>query len=142
MSQYTIREISEKLEIPPSTLRYYEDIGILPNVKRTTSGQRIYEACHMSRLKTILCFKAAGFSISQLQQFFLFESSEKDHIDAILQLLDTHKASIKKQIIQLQEVYIHLVRKIHYYSDMKKAFQQHEVPPQWENYKHQAFINE
>lgn len=142
MSQYTIGEISEKLEIPASTLRYYEEIGILTNVKRTKSGQRIYEECHMNRLKTILCFKCAGFSISQLQHFFLFENAEKDNIDEILNLLYTHKTSIEKQMSQLQEVYVQLVRKIHYYNGMKKAYEQNEALPEWDDYKDQAVINE
>ncbi len=93
-------------------------------------------------MKTILCFKCAGFSISQLQAFFMLENAEKDNIDAILDLLDTHKTSIKNQMVQLEEVYIQLVRKIHYYTDMKKAFVQHESLPKWNDYKHEPVKNE
>ena len=69
MAQYTIREISEMFQLPSSTLRYYEDMEILTNIKRNNSGQRIYEDCHVNRLRTICCFKNAGMSISQLKEF-------------------------------------------------------------------------
>ena len=53
MAQYTIREISEMFQLPTSTLRYYEDMEILTNIKRNNSGQRIYEDCHVNRLATL-----------------------------------------------------------------------------------------
>ena len=39
---YTIREVSEMFNIPVSTLRYYEDEGLLTNVGRSSTNQRIY----------------------------------------------------------------------------------------------------
>ena len=40
MKNYTIREISEMFELPSSTLRYYESEGLLPEVPKSSSGQR------------------------------------------------------------------------------------------------------
>ena len=38
MDTYTIKEVSEMFHLPSSTLRYYEDLGILTNVGRSKSG--------------------------------------------------------------------------------------------------------
>ena len=38
MKEYTIRELSEMFGLPASTIRYYEDEGILTNVGRTTGS--------------------------------------------------------------------------------------------------------
>ena len=121
MAQYTIREISEMFQLPTSTFRYYEDMKILTNIKRNTSGQRIYEDCHVNRLRTICCFKNAGMSISQLKEFFSYESEEAVHIDDILILLNNHKSEVAEQIKNLQESYAHLLKKLHYYGDIKKV---------------------
>ena len=40
---YTIRQVATQFHMQPSTLRYYEDQGLLTNVERTETGQRIYE---------------------------------------------------------------------------------------------------
>ena len=56
MDTYTIKEVSEMFHLPSSTLRYYEDLGILTNVGRSKSGQRVYIRGHINRLKTICCF--------------------------------------------------------------------------------------
>lgn len=39
---YTIRQVATQFHMQPSTLRYYEDQGLLTNVERTETGQRIY----------------------------------------------------------------------------------------------------
>jgi len=142
MTQYTIREISEMFQLPTSTLRYYEDMGILTSVKRNASGQRIYEDCHISRLRTICCFKNAGMSISQLKEFFSYESSEAEHIEDIMHLLNTHKASVTEQIKCLQESYAHLLRKLHYYGDIKKSLESNQPLPQWKDYKFKIFTED
>ena len=53
MKNYTIREISEMFELPSSTLRYYESEGLLPEVPKSSSGQRVYNDEHVERLKCI-----------------------------------------------------------------------------------------
>lgn len=142
MAQYNIREVSEMFQLPASTLRYYEDQGILTNIKRTDSGQRIFEECHINRLKTICCFKNAGMTISQLQEFFTYESEEEQHIDSILNLLNTHKDNITEQISALQNSYAHLLRKLHYYGDIKKSLDSNQPLPEWKDYKFKTFTEE
>lgn len=67
---YTIREVSKMFDLPVSTLRYYEDEGILTNVGRSSSNQRIYYETHINRLRSICCFKRTGMSIAKLKDFF------------------------------------------------------------------------
>ena len=67
---YTIRQVATQFHMQPSTLRYYEDQGLLTNVERTETGQRIYEDCHIDRLRAICCFKNAGMTIDDLKKFW------------------------------------------------------------------------
>lgn len=39
----TIAEVSKKFGLPADTLRYYERIGLIPPVKRSSSGIRTYD---------------------------------------------------------------------------------------------------
>lgn len=96
--QYSIREVSAKFNLPASTLRYYEEVGILTDIPRNSSGKRIYLEKHINRLKTICCFKNTGMSIAQLQEFFQYEQQELSHIDDILKLLTNPKKSYSSTI--------------------------------------------
>ena len=51
MQTYTIREISRLFSLPLSTLRYYEEEGLLTNVQKSASGQRIYTQEHIDLLQ-------------------------------------------------------------------------------------------
>ena len=94
MKEYTIRELSEMFGLPASTIRYYEDEGILTNVGRTPSGQRIFTDGHVNRLRTICCFKNTGMTIAELRQFFSYEADEPAHLGDILMLLRKRKIRI------------------------------------------------
>ncbi|MDO5517938.1 MAG: MerR family transcriptional regulator [Clostridium sp.] len=135
MKTYTIKEVSEMFNFPASTLRYYEETGILPDVKRTSSGQRIYTYEHLCRLGAICCFKRTGMSISQLKDFFKYEENESEHIDDMLSLLNNQKTCVENQIKQLKEDYEHLKHKLNYYGDIKKSLQTGSPHPDWNDYK-------
>ena len=139
MKEYTIREISELFGLPASTIRYYEDEGILTNVGRTPSGQRIFTDGHVNRLRTICCFKNTGMTIAELKQFFAYEENEPAHLDDILALLQQRKTSVTALLTQLKESYAHVLRKIHYYEDIQESLRRDLPLPQWKDYKHKTY---
>ena len=138
MDTYTIKEVSEMFHLPSSTLRYYEDLGILTNVERSKSGQRVYIQAHINRLKTICCFKKTGMSIAKLQQFFACEEDESAHIDEILSLLNDQQEHILNEISQYQASLTHLQRKLHYYTDIKTSLENGTPLPKWADYREHA----
>ena len=112
MKNYTIREISEMFELPSSTLRYYESEGLLPEVPKSSSGQRIYSDEHVERLKCINCFKRTGMTIPQLRKFFIYEADEAAHIDKIISLLKDQEQIVNEKLIQLQKYTAHVHHKV------------------------------
>lgn len=139
MESYTIKQVSQMFHLPASTLRYYEDMGILTNIGRSGSGQRIYEQKHINRLRTICCFKRTGMSIAQLQEFFSYEGDEPAHIDDILHLLEKQKAHVAEQIAKMQQDLKHVERKLRYYGDIKTALDTGTELPHWADYREKEF---
>lgn len=133
--EYSIREVSELFHIPASTLRYYEEEGILVNVRKNASGQRVYERGHINRLSTIFCFKRTGMKIAQLKDFFAYEEDEAGHIDDILKLLEGQRDYVTKQMEQLQKDYAHVGRKLRYYEAIKQALMEGKPRPSWDDYR-------
>lgn len=132
--RYTISEVAADFHMQPSTLRYYEDIGLLTEVERT-SGKRFYRDKHIHRLRTICCFKNAGMTIAQLQKFFRCEKDEDAHIHEIMELLLGQKAHLDAQMKQLEQARAHLQRKLAYYSDVQKAIKSDLPRPDWADYR-------
>ena len=131
MKNYTIREISEMFELPSSTLRYYESEGLLPEVPKSSSGQRIYSDEHVERLKCINCFKRTGMTIPQLRKFFIYEADEAAHIDKIISLLKDQEQIVNEKLIQLQKDSALVHHKVEYYSEIKHALENNLPLPVW-----------
>lgn len=65
MEQLTIGEVANEAGVQPSTLRYYESIGLLPLAQRV-GGKRRYTAEALDRLGVIHVAKKAGFTLSEI----------------------------------------------------------------------------
>jgi len=66
MSAMSIGEVARKLGIQPSTIRYYENIGLLPTPKRV-SGQRRYDTDILKQLGVIQIARRAGLGVSEIR---------------------------------------------------------------------------
>lgn len=65
---HSIGEISKQFGIPISTIRYYDKMGLLPQMNRE-SGQRRFGPKETEALEVILCLKKSGLSIEDIAQF-------------------------------------------------------------------------
>ena len=59
--------------------------------------------------------------MDDLKKFFVYESNEPEHIDEILDLLESRRESLDEQRRALNEAAMHVQRKLHYYGDIKRA---------------------
>ena len=70
MSTYTIKDAAKLMNVPPSTIRYYDKEGLIPSIKRKETGYRIFTEEALSALKIIDCLKKTGMPIKDIRQFF------------------------------------------------------------------------
>lgn len=76
-STYTISEVGKLLDIPTSTLRYYDKQGILLNLKRDKNGNRLFDDIDLDMLRHIHLFKLAGMPLKKIRTYFeLFAQGE------------------------------------------------------------------
>lgn len=134
MKTYTINQLSKLFNVQSSTLRYYEDMGLLTNVGRTETNQRIYTDEHIARLNAITCFKNTGLPISKMQDFFRYEANLEDNIDEIIELVTDHEKNINEQIKKMQAELSHIEHKVRFYNGIKEAIVKKTTWPCWEDY--------
>lgn len=134
---YTIRDLSLKYNLPSSTLRYYEDMGLLTNVIHTEKGARIYTQEHIARLEGILCFKRTGLPIAKIQEYYRYETNIEGHIDEIVAMMTEQEQDILKQLEDLNSGLEHIRQKIYYYNLVKSALAKGEEMPTWDRVFHQ-----
>lgn len=65
----TIGDVAREAGVAATTLRYYEQIGLLPAPARV-GGQRRYDDAVLARLEVIRLCKSAGFALDEIQLLF------------------------------------------------------------------------
>lgn len=105
MADYTITEISKKYDIKPDTLRYYERIGLLPDVPRHSNGHRYYTKKMQDWIEMIICLRHSGVSVEALIDYAkLLQEGDST--------LDAQKALLTEQLSFLEEKKYNLNRSI------------------------------
>lgn len=92
----TITEVGRKYGLSADTLRYYERIGLIPPVPRTSGGARDYDEASTGWVELIKCMRSAGVGIEALIEYSrLFQQGEET--------LEARKALLVEQRRQLLE---------------------------------------
>ena len=65
----TIAEVSRAYDISADTLRYYERVGLLPSIGRTSGGIRNYSEEDCRWVEYIKCMRSAGVSVETLVEW-------------------------------------------------------------------------
>ena len=63
---YKIKDIADRSGFTAATLRYYEEIGLLPEVTRTPAGYRLYDDHTLERLAFIARAKQLGCTLDEI----------------------------------------------------------------------------
>ena len=68
MSALTIGKVAAQTGVKVPTIRYYEEIGLLPEPVRSRGNQRIYEVSSIKRLSFIAHARELGFGLDQIKE--------------------------------------------------------------------------
>ena len=128
---YTITELSKMFNLPASTIRYYEKIGLIENVEHVNSYRRVYNESHVDRLNAIECFKKALLPLDGIKAFFTYEKDMVANSEKILDMMKTQEEKTLETMKDLEAGLTHLQKKIRYYSLVNEAIKNDTPLPSW-----------
>ena len=118
---YTIGEMAQKLDVAPSTLRYYDKEGLLPFVERSSGGIRMFKEEDMEWLRLLGCLKKAGMPLKEIRSFLDWSRQGDATISQRLELLEKQRQSVLEQQKQLEDTLLMLDYKRWYYQTAQEA---------------------
>ncbi len=98
----TIKEVSEKYGLSQDTLRYYEKIGVIPPVTRTSGGIRNYTEQDIGWVENAVCMRNAGLPVEIIAEYCRLFSMGDSTIGARLELLTEQRKKLIEQKEQLE----------------------------------------
>ena len=118
---YTIGEMARKLNVAPSTLRYYDKEGLLPFVERSSGGIRMFKDEDMEWLRLLGCLKKAGMPLKEIRSFMDWSRQGDATISQRLELIEKQRQSVLDQQKQLEDTLLMLDYKRWYYQTAQEA---------------------
>ncbi len=114
---YTPGEAAGRIGVSIDTIRYYEKIGLLHGIRRTSGGQRVFSDDDLGRLGLLRCLRDSGMPIARLRRFAeLLQADDNDAQRAAL--LEEHDQEIDEKVAQLRKEQRRVKEKIAWYKSL------------------------
>ncbi len=117
-----IGELAARFGLNPKTVRYYEEIGLLPRAERSTSGYRLYDEQDVERLGFIRRAKILGLSLDEIHALLSVQAEGETPCDSVLDLVDRKIRAIDQRIVELQAFRAELATLWADWTDEQKRF--------------------
>jgi DNA-binding transcriptional MerR regulator len=111
----TIQEFARLTGLTVHTLRYYEQIGLLDNIRRASSGHRVYDQHDQLWVAFIKRLKATGMPLREIQRYAVLRKQGESSLSERKQLLEHHAAILQQQLAEQQAHLGALMQKIAHY---------------------------
>ncbi len=101
---HSIGEVCRATGLSPRTVRYWEELGLLPGVRRRAGARRVYGDDELQRLRFIQRLKALGLSlaeIGELNAVYAIEGSTAAMLQHLGELLGRHLGELDERIREL-----------------------------------------
>lgn len=93
-----IQEAARLAGVSIRTLRYYDEIGLLPPGRVTQAGYRLYDDAAMARLQEVLFFRELGFALEDIRAIMTDPGYDRE------EALRRHRAMLKKKRAQIDSL--------------------------------------
>lgn len=118
---YSIKEVSQKFNISPYTLRYYEKEGLLPSVRRNENGKRLYTDIDLGWIQIVGCMKATGMSIAYIKNYIDLCTNGNDTLSERKKIILDQKEIIEEQLKKYTGLLELVDKKLDHYDEKLKG---------------------
>ncbi|KKB12849.1 MerR family transcriptional regulator [Devosia geojensis] len=108
----TIGEMAVRSGVKVPTIRYYEQIGLLPEPPRSAGNRRLYGEGELRRLDFIHNARELGFSIEDIRELLAMSAEPQASCHEVDSIANRHLGEIERRITRLEALRSELERMI------------------------------
>lgn len=106
----TIGALADRSGCSVPTIRYYEEIGLIPPARRRDSGHRVYDASAVDLLTFVRHCRDFGFPIEQVRELVSLAASEQRDCFETLDIAQAHLKTVRAKLAELRALERSLAR--------------------------------
>ncbi|WP_142850293.1 helix-turn-helix domain-containing protein [Telmatospirillum sp. J64-1] len=99
---FTIGRLAKESGCKVPTIRYYEQVGLMPLPDRSEGNQRLYERRHLERLRFIRHSRELGFTLDDIRDLLLLSEHPEQPCETADDIARRHLESVRDRIRRLQ----------------------------------------
>jgi DNA-binding transcriptional MerR regulator len=104
LTNLTIGVLAAQTKTTVPTIRYYEEIGLLPHARRAGNGHRYYRGTDLQRLTFIKRCRDFGFPIDQVKELVeLFEDGDRACIE-VRDMAQTRLDTVREKLKEMRQL--------------------------------------
>lgn len=130
---YSISQVAKMIGVTPSTLRYYDQEGLLPHIKRV-NGMRVFEDEDFRWLRVLNCLKNTKMPIKKIRKYVELAQKGDETLQERYQLIQEQKEYILSQIQEYQYYLQEIEYKEWYYQQAIQAGSEESVKKHGSNH--------
>ena len=104
MRQMRIGEVASRSGLAPSAVRYYEQLGLLPEPQRTGAGYRVYADDAIDRLGFIRAAQAVGLTLAEVRQVLGVRDAGEPPCRVVTDLIERRHDEVRAKIVDLRRL--------------------------------------
>lgn len=132
----TVKQVSELTGVSIRTLRYYDEIGLLPPASHTEGGYRLYDDTALERLQQILLFRELEFPLKDIVRIVSSpDFDRKKALEQQIELLELKKQHLENLISFARGIKLLGVRAVNFSAFDKSKLDEYakRAKEQWGN---------
>ena len=103
-----ISDLARRSGVPPKTIRYYEQIALLPPARRGRNGYRLYRQEDVERLRFIRSARRLDFPLDELREVLALRERGEAPCQRVSLLLKQRVSDVEERIAQLRALQVDL----------------------------------
>lgn len=100
-----IGQLARQSQLNPKTIRFWEQVGLLDEPRRTESGYRLYDESHIERVHFVVRAKRLGLSLDEIREIIQLQEGGQTpciHVEHLLQKRLEELREVQAELAQLQ----------------------------------------
>ena len=115
---YTVKEVAEILGISVHTVRYYDDIGLIPGTKRNSANQRLFDDMALEWLFISITLRSTGLSVKEVRNYIELYQAGNETLPERYKIMLGQR---KKTFVEMEQLKLRLAvldKKIEHYGKL------------------------
>lgn len=103
-TSFSIGDLAKQSGVKVVTIRYYEQIGLLPLSERTAGNYRAYSQDHLDRLCFVRRCRDLGFSLEEVRNLLRLSETDESNCSDVCQMAEEHLHEVERKIADLSRL--------------------------------------